>query len=177
MAWACVCSNSSSLMGLVVGMWNRDIMTTLLHSLRTIPMAEILSSLVSRELNVKSSYWLSNGYSGMSTLQPENKKAVYTSRSTKQNLTLCYFFNNRTITNVLMIYINNLHKVVTISYILQICSLILRCLPFSGTTTFASSGWVTKPKVKGSLSTVLSKMMRFMDRQKSMLTSFSSTCR
>lgn len=140
MAWACVCSNSSSLMGLVVGMWNRDIMTTLLHSLRTIPMAEILSSLVSRELNVKSSYWLSNGYSGMSTLQPENKKAVYTSRSTKQNLTLCYFFNNRTITNVLMIYINNLHKVVTISYILQICSLILRCLPFSGTTTFASSG-------------------------------------
>lgn len=138
MAWACVCSNSSSLIGLVVGMWNRDMITTLLHSLRTIPMAEILSSLVSRELNVKSSYWLSNGYSVMSTLQPENKKADFTCLGTAQNLTLFYFFNNliknsynfQFLDDNYIIY--NLHTVVMIFfYILQIFPLIWMCLYLS----------------------------------------------
>lgn len=55
-------------------MWNRDMITTLLHSVLTIPMAEILSSRVNSELNVKSSYWLSKGYSVMSTLHPGNKR-------------------------------------------------------------------------------------------------------
>lgn len=123
MAWACVCSNSSSLIGLVVGMWNRDMITTLLHSLRTIPMAEILSSLVSRELNVKSSYWLSNGYSVMSTLQPENKKADFTCLGTAQNLTLFYFFNNEIKNSCNFQFLDdnyikyNLHTVVMIFFI------------------------------------------------------------
>ena len=45
----CVCSNSSNLIGLVVGMWKRDMTHTLLHSVLTLPVASILSLRVNKE--------------------------------------------------------------------------------------------------------------------------------
>lgn len=49
-------------------------------------------------------------------------------------------------------------------------------LPLKGTTSITGSGNVTKANEIGSSLTVLSKMILFIERQKSMLTSFSKTC-
>ena len=66
----CVWSNSSNLMGLVVGMWNRDMTATLLHSVLTCVSAMMLSSLVSSDRKAKSFSFSQNVYSGTSELQP-----------------------------------------------------------------------------------------------------------
>ena len=68
-----VCSNSSRRMGLAVGMWNRLVQLMRLHSVRTLPIAWILSGSVSRELKAKLSYCSSKGYSGTSGQQPEDQ--------------------------------------------------------------------------------------------------------
>ena len=63
---ACVCSNSSILIGLVVGTWYRHFPATSLHSMATLPLALILSSLVRRERKANLLYFFPKLYAGTS---------------------------------------------------------------------------------------------------------------
>ena len=70
LTWACVCSNSSSFILFDTGTWNTDMLATLLHSVLTLAIATMASSLVSKQLKAKSSNFSSKGYKGTSGWNP-----------------------------------------------------------------------------------------------------------
>ena len=74
LTWAWVCSNSSSFMLFDTGTWNTDMPATLLHSDRTLAMATMASSRVSRQLKAKLSNFSSKGYDGTSGWKPDQER-------------------------------------------------------------------------------------------------------
>ena len=77
LTWAWACSNSSSFMLFDTGTWNTDMPATLLHSDRTLAMATMASSRVSRQLKAKLSNFSSKGYDGTSGWKPDQERKEF----------------------------------------------------------------------------------------------------
>lgn len=86
LTWAWVCSNSSSFMLFDTGTWNTDMPATLLHSDRTLAMATMASSRVSRQLKAKLSNFSSKGYDGTSGWKPDHERKEIVSCSSSRFL-------------------------------------------------------------------------------------------